>query len=67
MTTLLEAHEVSSILGIKKETLRSWRRREIGPPYIKILKTIRYREEDLYAYLKECRRNVKGCTIKLPL
>lgn len=65
MTVLLEAHEVSSILGIKKETLRSWRRREIGPPYIKILKTIRYVEEDLYIYLKDCRRNVKTCTTRL--
>lgn len=65
MTVLLEAHEVSSILGIKKETLRSWRRREIGPPYIKILKTIRYREEDLFNYLKDCRRNVKTCTTRL--
>lgn len=63
MHTLLEAHEVSSILGIKKETLRSWRRRKLGPPYIKILKTIRYSEEDLYEYLKECRRNTKKCTI----
>ena len=65
MTVLLEAHEVSSILGIKKETLRSWRRREIGPPYIKILKTIRYREEDLFDYLKECRRNVRTCITRL--
>jgi len=56
---LLEASEVASIIGIKKETLRSWRAKRVGPPFIKIQKTIRYDEDDLYEYLNN---KAKGTT-----
>ena len=49
--TLTEA-ETATLLRLKQQTLRSWRYRDLGPPYLKIVGTIRYLEADLDKYLR---------------
>lgn len=60
---LLEADEVAKILGVKKNTVRAWRTKNVGPPFIKILKTIRYRREDIEEYLRKKALESKECII----
>lgn len=58
---LLEAEEVARILGVKKNTVRAWRSKKVGPPFIKILKTIRYRREDVEEFLRKKALESKAC------
>jgi Helix-turn-helix domain len=57
----MEAHlntvQAAEWLGMSANTLRDWRSREIGPPYIVISpRCIRYAIEDLEKYVAERRR-----------
>ena len=61
---LLEAQEVADMIGIKRNTLRTWRSKKVGPPYIKILKTIRYRKEDVSEYLRIKSMETAKCLTK---
>jgi predicted DNA-binding transcriptional regulator AlpA len=47
--------ESAEILGVAPQTLRNWRSLRKGPPYLKIGRVVRYREEDLIAYLDKRR------------
>ena len=47
--------EAAIFLGVKRQTLRNWRYRGVGPPYLKLEGAIRYAESDLEAYLEGCR------------
>ncbi len=49
---LLNTQEAAKILTIKPETLEVWRWRGEGPLFIKVGKCVRYRPEDIEAYLK---------------
>jgi predicted DNA-binding transcriptional regulator AlpA len=49
---LLVETEVRNLLGVNRATLRRWRQRNTGPPFLKLgPKLIRYREDDLAAFL----------------
>jgi predicted DNA-binding transcriptional regulator AlpA len=49
---LLKDTEAAAFLGVKDQTVRTWRSKNIGPKYIRISRNIiRYRSEDLEAYL----------------
>lgn len=61
---LLDAEEVAKILGVKKNTIRAWRAKKIGPPFIKILKTIRYRREDVEDFLRKKAMESRKCSIR---
>lgn len=39
-------------LSVAVQTLRNWRWRRIGPPYVKMGRAIRYRVSDLDAYIE---------------
>lgn len=44
--------DLTKMLGIKRRTLHEWRRKSIGPKYIRIsYRMIRYRERDLANWL----------------
>ena len=42
----------AAFLGTKTETLRTWRKRGIGPPWRKIGKLVRYSLTELIAWVK---------------
>lgn len=53
---LLKSQEAAEILGISDSTLRKWRSKEVGPPYFKIGKTVKYYTKDLSNFLDQARR-----------
>lgn len=54
---LLAEKEVAKRLGFSPRTLQKWRRTGSGPVFMRISpRCVRYREEDLEAWLKERRR-----------
>jgi len=52
----LKEVEVSDFLGVPVRTLQSWRSQEIGPPFCKMNRTVRYPEAGLHKWLAENRR-----------
>ena len=48
---LLDEYQAAAVLHVSVRLLRDWRRRNIGPKYLKInARTVRYRLSDLEAY-----------------
>lgn len=43
--------EAALVMGIKPQTLRNKRSQNLGPPYIKIGRTVRYDMADLMAFI----------------
>jgi len=52
-TELLTPDELSSELGVAKRTLDQWRCYGRGPAFVRVGKRIRYRRQDLDAWLAE--------------
>lgn len=51
---LLKDTDAAALLGVKDQTVRTWRSKNIGPKYIRISRNIiRYRREDIEAYLAD--------------
>ena len=61
---LLTTEEAGNVLGMSEQTLRIWRMENKGPSYIRINRSIRYRREDLEAFISSNRKvggnNEKG-------
>ncbi len=54
---MLSTAQLAERLGVTQVTLRSWRMREQGPPYIRISpRRVRYRVEDVERWEENCRR-----------
>lgn len=52
MNRLLRTEEVAELLSLKKNTLEIWRHEGKGPAFVRINgRSIRYRAEDVQAYL----------------
>ena len=49
--TLLNEHDVARITGLSVASVRRWRLLRQGPKYIKIGAAVRYKPEDLTAWL----------------
>jgi hypothetical protein len=49
---LLSEAQVAEILGKPPRTLRQWRYLGVGPKYLKVGATVRYRARDLEAWLE---------------
>ena len=50
---LLSPTEVCDLLKVQPQTLRAWRHRQQGPPFVRVNhQTIRYRLSDLQAFLR---------------
>ncbi len=52
----LNTKQAARALGVKPSTLEVWRCRGDGPTYLKIGRAVRYRLEDLEAFLQAARR-----------
>lgn len=48
----LSEGDVARILSLSTETLRKWRHRRVGPPWVKIEGSVRYAEEKLKRFLE---------------
>lgn len=48
---LLSEHELAAKLNKTKDTLRNWRTKNIGPRFVKIGNSVRYRGQDVAEYL----------------
>jgi excisionase family DNA binding protein len=54
---LLTPDAAAAMLGVSKTTLLKWRMKNIGPPFYRAGRNIRYNEDDLVAWL-ESRKEV---------
>ena len=52
MERLLTEKEAADVVRLKVTTLQQWRRKGVGPKYVKAERTVRYRREDLEEYFK---------------
>jgi len=53
LMALVGEEEAAKILGLSVQTLRNWRFKRIGPPYLKVgSRSVRYSPEDLYKWLE---------------
>ena len=51
LETLLDEHAVARITGLSVASVRRWRFLKQGPRYLKIGSSVRYRPEDINAWL----------------
>jgi len=68
MDDVLTPDEVADILKIPKSTLYSWRHHRSGPKAVRVGRHLRYRRQDLEAYLDglEERGSTAGRVITAP-
>ena len=52
LEALLTEHDVARITGLSVASVRRWRLLRVGPKYIKIGAAVRYRSEDVAAWLE---------------
>ncbi len=52
--TLLNERDVSRITGLGVPTVRKWRYMGRGPKYVKLGASIRYKPEDITAWIESC-------------
>ena len=55
-TRTTDTEGASRVVGVTVETLRNWRWRGDGPPFLKMGRRVRYRLVDLADYLDGCTR-----------
>jgi len=52
LETLLNEHDVAGITGLSVASVRRWRLLRQGPRYLKIGSAVRYKPEDISAWLE---------------
>jgi len=57
---LLSNREAAEFLGLSEDTLPRWRWSGIGPVYLKVGRTVKYRLSDLETFLNESRVNPRN-------
>jgi len=57
---LLSNSEAAEFLGMSPDTLPRWRWEGVGPAYLKVGRSIKYRLADLEAFLNESRVNPRN-------
>ena len=50
-TASVESAAAAPMIGVEPETLKLWRRKGIGPAYVKFGNRVRYRVSDIEAWL----------------
>ena len=50
-SALLTEQDVATLTQISPDTLRTWRCRRVGPRFLKIGSSVRYRPEDIDAFI----------------
>jgi excisionase family DNA binding protein len=49
---LAELH-AAELLGVSSRTLQAWRSRNEGPPFVRMGRTVRYRPQNLLAWIEQ--------------
>ena len=52
LETLLNEHDVARITSLSVASVRRWRLLKQGPRYLKVGSSVRYRPEDIFAWLE---------------
>jgi Helix-turn-helix domain len=52
---ILSEREAAAYLDAKPDTMRTWRYRRVGPPYLKFTGKIRYRLSDIKNFIEQSR------------
>lgn len=55
----LTEKQVARLLSISHRTLQVWRRTGLGPTFIKLGRSVRYRQQDVLSWV-ECHRRTVG-------
>jgi len=50
---LLSVQQVSEILGVKPKTLYEWKYRKQNLPFVKVGKSLKIREQDLFDFIQK--------------
>jgi excisionase family DNA binding protein len=53
----LTEQQVAARLGLSVATLRAWRLKGKGPPFVRFGRAVRYLEEDVERFVEACRAN----------
>jgi len=61
--TLLDEHDVARITGLSVASVRRWRYLKQGPIYLKIGSAVRYRPDDIAAWLASRPTGGEGCSL----
>jgi hypothetical protein len=48
----VDEHKGSDVTGWKVQTLRNWRHKGVGPPYVKVGRSVRYNVNDLIDFME---------------
>lgn len=54
--TLMDTEQTATYLHVKPETLKVWRKRRKGPPFLNVETAVRYRREEVDEWLEAHRR-----------
>lgn len=57
MTALISVEEAAASLGLAKGTLDKWRVQGRGPKFLKLGSAVKYRAEDIEAFLADAARS----------
>jgi hypothetical protein len=65
---LLTERQAADRLGLKVTTLRAWRHRGVGPPFVRLGRAIRYRPNDIENHLgtRQHTLSVPNCSPRHP-
>jgi len=61
---VLRTNEAAGYIGLRKSTLEAWRCRGGGPIFLKLGKAVRYRKEDLDAFISARTRTSTSQTLE---
>jgi predicted DNA-binding transcriptional regulator AlpA len=58
--TAITEHEAAARLQLSVATLRAWRHRATGPPFVRFGRAVRYLSSDLDMFINSCRVDTVG-------
>lgn len=65
MESLMTQEQAAEFLNVSTVSLWRWRKKKVGPRYVKFDSFIRYRMEDLEKWLKEHAHQTTTCSGKI--
>ncbi|MDR3581642.1 MAG: helix-turn-helix domain-containing protein [Oryzomonas sp.] len=59
---MITQNELQQLIGFSGSTLERWRRIGLGPKFVKVNNSVRYKLSDIHAFLAENGNNIKIIT-----
>ena len=57
---MLNETEAALFMGVARQTIATWRYKQLGPAYFKLSKRVVYKVEDLEDFIQSCRVAPRG-------